>query len=80
MRDNNKTIGDNKRTLEQWEDFMSIISYLIKYYIHDEFHFHCSLHLRDTEGHFDPSQSLTLQKPCWTSKSKVADYRKERKI
>ena len=66
MRNNNRTIGDNKRTLEQWEDFMSIISYLIKYYIHDKFHFHCSLHLRDTRDHFDPSRwSLTLQKPCW---------------
>ena len=44
------------------------------YYIHDKFHFHCSLHLRDTGGHFDPSPSLTLQQPSW---GKVADYRRK---
>ena len=61
---------------------MSIISYLIKYYMHDKFNFRCSLHLTDTEGggHFDPSLFLTLQQPSWPSKGKVADYRKERKI
>ena len=63
--------------MEQWEDFMSIISYLIKYYMNDKFHFHYSLYLRETGGHFDPSLFLTLQQPSWPSK---ADYRKERKI
>ena len=59
---------------------MSIIFYFIKYYMQDKFHFHCSLHLRDTGGHFDPSRFLTLQQPSWPSKGKVADYMKERKI
>ena len=51
---NNRTIGDNNGTIEQWNDFRVLFHCLMINHISIKFHLPTFLYLGDPGGHFDP--------------------------